>query len=706
MADIMPVPEMPRSPFDRLCNKWQSVIKIASEAKQTQFQDQANEAFRFFNGPHDWMYEGEYGRKSRAFSVGDDESNVAPPTFRMTANKVSELVELFGPILYHRNPHRRVRPRNLPQPPPEVYGLPPGGAPPPPPPTLQLPPDQVQQLMQLQMLQQQYQGVIQRRKTQDTINEYRAALMEFYLNYTPNELKLKDEMRMAIDEAIIKGRGLLWCELYQQPGSDFHMVGSFYESPDNLQIDPDAEKLDDAKWIARRCYHPTWQVEDEYGLPRGTIKGNRESMQQTAMVNSDPDAMYKRKQGETNDMLFYYKVWSRMGVGGRLKGSGEEANQALLEELGTYCYFVVAPDIAYPLNAPPTVLEDFAQLSDPQVKQEVLNRVAWPIPFWLDPKDPWPFTEIDFHPVPRQVWPMSHLSPALGYQKFLNWAYSYLAQKVRTTCRDFIGIDKGASEDAKTTIEKGEDLTIIEITKQQNQSLDEFVKFIQHPPMNQDILKVVDKLEEQFDKATGLNDLMYGATPQALRSAQEAKEKGDLTRIRPDDMANRVEEAATQAARKEAIAVRYMLDPQKDITPVMGQDGAMLWAQLITSTDIPYIMRELDYRVEEGDAKKPNIDLDIENTNQGAQFLWPAMMGRYQATGDPTQVNAFLRDWCKARNFDFTHYEFPPAPPPPPPMPPGAGAGGPPSGPMPPHASNGHVPPMPHHPPPHQMAGA
>ena len=42
----------------------------------------------------------------------------------------------------------------------------------------------------------------------------RAALLECYLNYTPAALDLKTESRRVIDEAIIKGRGCWWSEMY------------------------------------------------------------------------------------------------------------------------------------------------------------------------------------------------------------------------------------------------------------------------------------------------------------------------------------------------------------------------------------------------------------------------------------------------------------------------------------------------------------
>ena len=76
---------------------WEHKIELAWRAKKKAFQDQADEALRFYSTDYDWLYE---GRHAKGFG-GDD---IPPPSFRMTVNKVAEVVQLFGPALYSRNP--------------------------------------------------------------------------------------------------------------------------------------------------------------------------------------------------------------------------------------------------------------------------------------------------------------------------------------------------------------------------------------------------------------------------------------------------------------------------------------------------------------------------------------------------------------------------------------------------------------------------
>ncbi|MCI0403572.1 MAG: hypothetical protein L0212_08625, partial [Acidobacteria bacterium] len=289
------------------------------------------------------------------------------------------------------------------------------------------------------------------------------------------------------------------------------------------------------------------------------------------------------------------------------------------------------------------------------VFQQFMNMLAWPVPFYHDSPHPWPFVEIDFHKVPRCVWPMAHLSVGLGYQKFLNWVYSFLASKIRTTSRDFLVCDASLAEDVRTHMERGDDLTLLEIKTKHGDAWEKLLGFLQHPQMNKDIWQIIELIEREFEKATGMSEIMYGETSRQLRSAQEAALKGDMARIRPDDMRNHAEAAMTLAARKEALMARWLLDAE-DLKPVMGEDGAWLWEQLVMSTDVVGVAREFEFRVEAGSMAKPNKELDLANANEAAQFIFPVLMTEYQRSGNPTQVNQFLNDWAKARGMDPKGY--------------------------------------------------
>jgi len=570
----------------------------------------------------------------------------------MTCNRVAEMVQLFGPVLYHKNPIRQVNPRKLPAPPPGVFGDP-----------------------NNPQVQQQYQMMMQQLQQSQMVDNTRAQLLEFYLNYTPTELDLQTESRQVIDEAIIKGAGVFWTELYYPKGTNMRLVGSFYDTVDNLFVDPDMESMKDAKWIARRRVRPVWEVEQQYNLKPGTLRGNVESYNAQAASQTEEDADYQRKRGLSNDLLIYYEIFSKMGLGARLSGSPtNKAQGKILDSFGDFCYLVVANDVPYPLNLPSSLL------NAPGQDQTILNTLEWPTPFWAD--DEWPYTALSFHWIPRQVWPMSHLKPALGEMKFLNWAYSFVASKIRTTCRDFIAVKKSASEEIKSAIGGGYDLTILEL-EHQHKSIREVVEFLQHPPFNADIWKVIEAVEDNFEKRVGLTELVYGMSAHQLRSASEANMKSNQIQVRPDDMANKVENAMTLIARKEAMAARWNLQPQ-DVAPIMGPLGAQMWTQFVMSANLYEVVHQLDYRIEAGSTRKPNKDRDANNLQQAMQTLFQPLYGHAQQTGDFGPVNKLIGDWAKSIDMDPSGYMMQPPPPPQPP-PPGA---------LPPHTSPSPAPPQ------------
>lgn len=621
-------------PLQGITSSWLSKVNAAIRFKQTEFQDDADEAYRFFDGPHDFMYKND--ATARSAQRGD--SNFPNPTFRMTYNRVAEMVQLFGPVLYHRNPHRQVTPRELPVLPAAMFGD----------------PQQPQTQQMLQQLTEQFEKV-------KTADEVRAVLMQAYLNYTPNEMDLKEHSRQAIDEAIIKGMGILWPEVFTPPGTEQKIIRSVFESCDNILFDPDMESMENATWCARKRIIPVWQAEKKFRLKKGTLHGNLESMKNQTL---DDESDYYRRRGDTNDIITYWEIYSRMGLGHRLKNQsgvgqyaaeyGADSQDRYFDRFGEHCFLAVCHDYPVPLNLAGGDVNSF---------DDLFFRSQWPIPFWADPTDPWPFICIQFHRRPRKVYPMSHLKPGLGELKFLNWAISFVADKIKNTSRDFIAVLKSAEEDIKTHILSGKDLTLIEIERQHGKTIQDVISFLQHPQMNGDIWKVIDAVMKAFEDRVGLNEMMYGESKRQLRSAAEANVKSQSIKVRPEDMATKVEESMTLLARKEALAARWFLDA-KDVQPIFGEVHAKMWTQFVQNTDIPKVVAELSYRIEAGSIRKPNRDRDVENANQATQVWTPIFTTYYQQTGDVRPINALIGMWAKAFDLDPKGFVLQPPPPP------------------------------------------
>ncbi len=608
---------------------WLGKINLAIKHKKP-FSDVAEQCMGFFSGDIGFMWSDKFRSK---FMKGG-----LAPKFKMTMCKAFELVALFGPVLYWKNPQRRCQTRKPLELTPDLFG------------------DDQNAMFMFQQQQQEQQQWMSK-------NRIRAQLMERYLNYTPGEMPgggLSEHAQQAITEALVKGRGCLWTEPYEFPGSKRSLTGCFYDTVDNLLIDPDAESLDDAKWIARRCVHPVWQVEREYNLPEGALtnKGNLESGNSQGESEGNDFADYHRKKGETFDLLVYYKIWSKGGVGARLTGVTTELKDSFDRVVGDYAYLVVAPNVPFPLNAPKAKIAT-------ALDEDVQRMFQWPIPYWTD--DRWPVCVLDFYREPRNAWPIAPLKPGLGELTFMNVIVSHLANRIWSSSRDFLAILKSAATEVKDKILNGEDLAVIELNEIHG-SITDVVQFLQHPPTNFDAWRILDRVSEIFDKRVGLSELLYALNPgdAQSRSAMDASTKQSAASVRPEYMAGRVEDWMSECARQEKFCARWFIEAS-DVQPLLGQTGAYLWEQHVTNVDPEIVIREMDATVEAGSVRKPNKERDQQNLNTIMPTLAPMLSAHADVTGDTRPLNALLKQWGEAIEQPMDALQMGPRTPMPPP---------------------------------------
>ncbi len=686
---------MSKYPLRPLVAQWRNVLRRARDAKRILFTEDAYECMRLYYSDLDFMWD----RSNPRSLLGSKEMEELPaPYFKFVFNVAFEVVSIFGPVLYNRNPTRQVLAREPIQLDPQLFVDPelslqiqqlgqqmqqmqqqaqppqqPGMPPAPPDPRVAAQLQFFQQ--QMQMLQQQsqqqqnaYQMLQVKQQARYTKDKTRALLLEKVLNYTPNELDLKRNLRDTIDEALIKGMGVMWTELYQPPESKMMLVGSFYDTVDNLYMDPDAQQVEDIQWIARECIHPTWLVERQYNLKKGQIKGGLESYGQQASIEAaEEEGRESRRRGETNDLCRYWKIYSKMGVGTNMKVSGADNDLMrrrmgelgkVFDNFGDYVYLVVSDTNDFLLNLPPEAI-------DTETVDEAAWRFQWPIPYWADGS--WPCERLEFHRVPNCIWPMSHLRPALGEIRFITWCLSFLANKVRISSEDLIGCVKSAGEEIKEQLLKpaSRGFRLIEIEDASGKSLGDVLSVMQLPQFKNDIWQVVAAVSEKIEKRLGLNEAAYGMSDRQIRSATEMQSKQQAFNVRPDDMASTVEEFSTALARKEALAARWHLRFE-DVAPIIGEECAGLWQQLVMDGDISDLMREFTYRVESGSSKKPNHDREAANLQQTMQVIAPILHEYMNKTGDSKPLNGVIRRWANSLEMPLDEIEelmIPPTPP-------------------------------------------
>lgn len=644
-------------PLMPLVNGWWEKIRKANEFKYKHFGEQAAEAMKFYECGKE-LNEVMWQRDSTHLPIDRDEGEFPAPMFKMVVGKVSEVVQLFGPSLYHRNPTIIVEPKNL-----------------------DLPLELLAQLLtsnpQGQLLMQQAQMAAQQQGQPFSLeslfppdpteapNKVTALLLQYYLDYIQRENDKKTHSRRMIDEALIKGCGILWTEQYEPyPGGPV-LVGSFYDTVDNLTMDPDAETVEEAWWIARKCVHPVWQVARDYPVSEDFLEkkyGTHESG--LAQSDSSEEATYKRKIGKSNDLVEYWKVYSKMGMGHRLKDAKTLTEvDDVLDKFGDNCFLVIAEKVPYPLNLPPKYFKQ-AKGKEDITETKAFQSCQWPIPFWSD--GAWPMTMLAFHEVPNNPWPMSHIRPALGYLKFINWTMSFLTNRIRHSCRTVVGVMASLGDEVLERLNSGRDFEQLPLGQAMSKDGDitKLVHYLEAPPVNQDVWKTIDAVFTLFDKATGLTEIAYGVAG-GMRSATEAQIKEGNRSVRPEDMASKTEDALSLVARKEAMAARWLLD-KDTVQPVLGNRGAALWEQYVMSGDVEKVAREFNYRVEAGSTRKPNKETRVSQITEFLKAWGQPLLQIAMQTQNVTLINAMLKRWCEAMEMESKDFMLPPPPPPPP----------------------------------------
>jgi hypothetical protein len=617
-----------------ICSVWSNLIEAAKKDKKVKFQNDADEAMAFFKAGGELWKKGDYLRHEFRDRQTGAKGTVAPE-FQTVVTKVAELQQLFGPTLYHQNPHRQVNPKQKVPVDPAFLGP-------------QFMDPLLGPIMQQQLMMQRQMEAV---KTSTV-----AQILEALLNWAAEDNDLKSEARKAIDDALIKGMGLGYTSLETDAIGGKAVVTEHVDIDDFL-MDPDATDRRDILWCGIKCVHPVWEVERTYNLLPGSLK-DKASLESHQAQAEDYD-LDERNKGKSNDLITYYKIWSKCGFGDRLKGASDElAGQ--FDAAGDYVYLVICPTVEYPLNlAPETVLQ--------AAPEELYLLTQWPIPFWMDRTHGWPFAPLAFHWVPGCIWPMSHIKPGLPYLKWLTWAMSWLMGSVAGSCGSITALLKSLSEETKKEfIEIGRH-KLIELESIHGTSIDQIASVFKREGVDLGVLQAIQLVEEYFERATGLNELAYGMQGAASRSATDISIRSEAAGVRIEDLANTVEDFMSVVARNEAMASRWLLSGQ-DIAPVVGMEAAMFWDQFIVGP-VEDIVRGYSYGVEAGSARRKNKQQKTDAINNSAQILMPILSQWAGMTGQVGPLNAMIAEICKAQDIEPSQFQLPPPPMPAPPEP-------------------------------------
>jgi hypothetical protein len=689
--DLTGADSFDRGAFVMIRDTWLEAISAGLQEKHREYTPGALECLSFYLGEHGNILQNIVMGEGMGFTLNVEAGGDAPrqPNFLIVDNVAALLVQTFLPHLMGTGRNRRmVSPVDQFLPPPEFYGLQPitqesimaayGN------------PQAMQQLSMMQQQWMQYQQMAQQHEMEAKARRWTADMLEKYLNYTGVELGLKEELRFAMIESLVLGGGLMWTKNVDMPGGGGRLTGSFYVPMEDLAIDPDVRRLKDAKWIARKCTEPIWMAAQKYGIPEQDLRpcGRTPAAAETYRQLTIRSGYDKEAIHQNEDLIVYWEVYSRMGLGSKFRAWG--MRDPILEqfeaEFADFQYLVVSEGCDYPLNLGPNVVQAVkdtaaqamqmqAQLQQPLVRQymaaagqqppKVPNpldvfRAAlnWPTPFWMDVNNPWPFVMIAYHQRTGSPWPIPHLQFVLSYMKFMVWLLSFIADKCTRSMRDFWVLDEKVAEKLREAIENDEDEAILEFKAIDGKTIKEFVEIISAPDVRKTALEIYMFFEQKFQRNSGLTDLAAGDTQRQMRSATEAQVLGDATKLRPEDMRSIAVDGQAAIAKKEAVAARTGITG-RDIVYWCGQMGAQAWDTRVYSQDYVSVLRESSYDVDAGPGIKPDSNGLAQQAQRMEQFVIPTFLQIAQQTGLVQPYNTAMTIWAKSYGIDPAMVQLP-----------------------------------------------
>lgn len=628
-----------RGRLEKLTSVWLNRIEQARKAREP-FRQTADICRNFYQGTCGFMWDDSF--RNKFFS------NLPAPQFKMTIAKAFELVSVFGPSLYWDYPGISARPYARLDIQPEALGDPSDPA-----------------------TMQRYQEFMMRYEMNRNRNKTRCSLMEQYLSYAQREQPhggLIAESQLAITEALITGRGCLWTENYQFPGSDRVLTRSVFDSCLRLFIDPQCTKpnLSDCGWIARQHIDNYWDVERKFNLPSGSLAKYSRNVgisgadaNEVSQGGRDEYHPVKNSTYATSNKIIWYEVFSKVGVGTRLEEFDTNLHEAFEATVGDFAYVAVAKGIPFPLNFPPSTVE----MGD----DEIRRALDWPVPVYRDSR--WPVSLLDFYEAASGPWPLAPIGMGLGELIFLNVMMSCLCDRVYQNSRNIWAVLKEAGDDIISKLKSNEFNIIVELNGMAHQNIKELVTMLEAPAVNYDVIKMIEYVSQSFDKRTGLTEALYGLNVggKVARTAADINFKEAATSIRPDWMARKVEAWQTSRANVERIYAGWNVRGS-DLIPLFGPEGAQLWDELIAMEDPEVYVREMAMTIEANSIRKPNKFRDNENLTRIAQYLLP-QLNQIAAMGNPGPLNAFIRSMGDAMEQDVTEWLIPQTAPPQPEQP-------------------------------------
>jgi len=602
--------EMQGGFYGPLTNIWVERIKAARQSK-TRFNLVAKTCNDFYESQRGFMW------NDKQYFNGE----LPSPKFAICIAKAFEFVSIIGPHLFWNYADRKVFSQKEMELVPELFGDP------------QDP--EAQQLAQQVMLDE---------AKKKAISDFANDMMGVYLNWSQREQPgtLMVHGNHAVTESLIKGMACLWPETYSPPGSDAVYTRLCHDTIDNLFIDPDCKDplWETAGYIMCRHSNPLWQVERMFGLPRGELEG-KGTQHSAEMQARKQTSQADRASNKTFDLIEWYEIWSKVGVGPRTKQLNHHMIDMFDDKVGDYAYLCIAPGVEYPLNAPPDKF--FGQ--NPATSDQVAEMFQWRcrnfgdhFPAWKDNR--WPVSTLSYHPLMGSPWPMAPLGPGLGELIAINVLTSSYIDSSWSNRQQILAYLKSAASEAEQVLNSDDAVVKVGLNDNIHEDIGKVIQFLQKPMAQGDQLQAIEMLSLNFNRRVGLNEMQYGESKTQIRIASDSRAKTEALSIRPQKMSGDVGRWLTNASQLEMFLAAMHVQG-KDLTHLLGEFAAEQWDNIYSNLPIERLMREAKATVEASEVRRPNKERDTANIQSLQQFLMPLLQQFARETGNTDPLNEF-----------------------------------------------------------------
>lgn len=482
-----------RAKDERKAELWLRYVKAGMAAKRD-YTRVAKETLSYFRSTHDELFR----------SIADKYMDFARGGVCVSVNKPAQIRSVLGAHLYQKNPTRTVN-----------------------------------------------------SKTQDTVMGAKAGLVEEYLNYTVREAGLEEQVRRAIDDALLRGRGFLRVG-YDE---DRKCITSWQVSSARVVIDPSAETMEDAHWIAIKTVEPLWAVRRKFGKPdKWRVRDLKANM--VPLEDSDDEEQDRRtdenddSKSYYSDLVEYWEIYSKMGTG-LVRGPDAPEEYRGDDDSRDFVKIVVARDHQVPLY-----------------------EGEWECPLYLDKE--WPLVKLDLIDCVDELWPQSIFGQALSYAKIIDLTSSLRLVACRNDARKVVLLHPEAFEGSEEQrIRMGGPTEVIRLKAlPTGLGMDNTFHVMELGVMSPEVGEERNWATAEFEKQTGVVSILHGGQDVGAqeRSATASNLKSQGANARLNDMLAKVELFCSRTARNEGIMLQLggYVSPEEVSKAVGTQDMGWL----------------------------------------------------------------------------------------------------------------------------------